>query len=320
MYETNIKNGNELYFFKEDKVFSNMTLKEIVDVQGALRVNVRDDGLLHVIRVNKENQPTEEAYDALGNKILKTKRNIVFGVTGCGEGDYLFSPVEFLAETIQMPFKCPYRVTKNIIIQYNEKEGCYHVCKKNGTMLAKGKECALFQVKSGEYFALLNERGTWDLYDQNGKMDSEIQGMESVSYEEYEGEGEFVCQHKYCPYPFDVETDREKQKKTRNTLLFYLGFGAFVITSGYLGIKGAENIQKTGEKIEKTPASVLYVDWKTVYFDTDGDKKTVELCAEISEEDTLEAGYTLGQKKGKVMPISKWRTLKGLQHMDVREM
>ena len=80
MYETNINIGNELYFFKGDKVFSNVTMKEVVDVHGASRVCARDDGLLHVVRINRGEHPTEEVYDALGNKILKIKGMVVFGV------------------------------------------------------------------------------------------------------------------------------------------------------------------------------------------------------------------------------------------------
>ena len=43
MYETNITVGNDYYFFLNGKVFSNKTLKEVVDVQGVSRVWVRDE-------------------------------------------------------------------------------------------------------------------------------------------------------------------------------------------------------------------------------------------------------------------------------------
>ncbi len=315
MYETNITSGNELYFFKGDKVFSNVTLKEVVDVQGTYKVCVRKDGLLHVVRINKGEGTTEAVYDPLGNEILKTKGSIVFGVTGCGTGNYLFSPIVWMAGHFKMPYKCPYRVTKHVVIQYDEKENVYQVSKKNGTKLAKGKECALFQVPSGEYFALLNEEGTWDLYDQNGKMDPEIQGMKSISYAEYKDN--FECQHPARFYPFELETEREKQKRIRNTILFYAGLGAFLITSGYLAIKGVKNHQEEMEQIEKTPARVLWVSGKDIYFDTDGNEKTAELCADVPLEDGISAGFSLGLAKDKVYTISKWRMLNGLQDMVV---
>ncbi len=317
MYETNINIGNELYFFKGDKVFSNVTMKEVIDIQGASEVCARDDGLLHVVRINRGEQPTEEVYDALGNKILKTKGMVVFGVTGCGTGSYLFSPAVWMAGHFKMPFKCPYRVTKHVVIQYDEKENAYQVSKKNGTNLAKGKECALFQVASGEYFALLNEEGTWDLYDQNGKMDPKIQGMESIFYAEHKNK--FECQHSDRYYPFEVETEREKQKRIRNTILFYAGLGAFLITGGYFAIMGVKNRQEEMEQIERTPARVLWVSDKDVYFDTDGNEKTAELRGEVPLSQRLSAGFSLGLAKGKgtVLPISKWRMLNGLQDMIV---
>lgn len=317
MYETNIKIGNELYFFKGNKVFSNVTLKEVVDVQGETKVCVREDGLLHVVRINKGKGSTQEVYDPLGNEILKTKGEVVFGVTGCGTESYLFSPTAWTAGHLKMPYKCPYRVTKHVVIQYDEKENVYQVTKKNGTKLAKGKECALFQVASGEYFALLNEEGTWDLYDQNGKMDPKIQGMKSISYAE--DKDKFDCQHADRYYFFEVETEREKQKRIRNTILFYAGLGAFLVTGGYLAIMGVKNRQEEMEQIERTPARVLWVSGKDIYFDTDGNEKTAELYADVPLEDGLSAGFSLGLAKGKgtVLPISKWRLLNGLQDMTV---
>ncbi len=317
MYETNINIGNELYFFKGDKVFSNVTMKEVVDVHGSSRVCARDDGLLHVVRINRGEHPTEEVYDALGNKILKIKGMVVFGVTGCGMGNYLFSPTVWTADHFKMPFKYPYRVTKHVVIQYDEKENTYQVSKKNGTKLAKGKECALFQVASGEYFALLNEEGTWDLYNQNGKMDPKIQGMKSIFYAEYKDK--FECQHPDRSCYFEVETEHEKQKRIRNTILFYAGLGAFLITGGYLSIKGVKNHQEEMEQIEKTPARVLWVTADDIYFDTDGNEKTAELRGEVPLSLGLSAGFSLGLAKGKgiVQPISKWRMLNGLQDMVV---
>ena len=54
-----------------------------------------------------------------------------------------------------------------------------------------------------------------------------------------------------------------------------------------------------------------------IFIDTDGDVKTAELCAEVLLEDRVSVGFSLGKKKGKVMSISKWRTLNGLQDMVV---
>lgn len=53
MYEANINIGDEYCFFlKNCKVFSDVTLKEVVDTQCASRVWIRDDSLLRMVRLN----------------------------------------------------------------------------------------------------------------------------------------------------------------------------------------------------------------------------------------------------------------------------
>lgn len=102
-----------------------------------------------MVRINKGEHPTEEVYDALGNKILKTKGMVVFGVTGGGMGNYLFSPTVWTADHFKMPFKYPYRVTKHVVIQYDEKENTYQVSKKMEQSRLRGKSTPYFKLHQG---------------------------------------------------------------------------------------------------------------------------------------------------------------------------
>ena len=324
MYETNIEIGHELYFIKENKVFSNVTLKPVTDLKDVSFVEVHSDGLLFVSRETPDCYLKEEIYDALGNKLEVAQRcHIVLGVSGYGALQGVVPPNTCRQVEADHIFKnkYPYRVTKNLIIQYNDKEDCHYVLKKNGKELLKGKKCALFQTKYGDFVALTDDEGLWSLYDDEGKIDPKIQKMKSFFYKGDELDGEFSCQHKdWHYYQKDIKAERVRKMQKRKNIFICMGFFVF---AGFIAqeLKSCVDRNKIQfERIENTPASVLQVEKDRIYFDTDGDLSTAELYATCPPEDLLKAGFSLGKEKSKRQLISNWRLLNGLHRMTVKEM